>query len=137
MDFDYGIFDFEKENITDFSSLEGFNDACCWTNDTEWKFPKFQQPLFKIEKNSEVKQSPRAKKSFKCEECNKEYKSKENYLLHYSNKHLKQKPYKCRFCSIRYSHRNGRRYHEKNYHHETTAFSCCSQLTHLSNLVSV
>lgn len=58
------------------------------------------------------------KKYFKCEHrnCNKLYKSKENLILHYRNKHLSQKPYKCNYCEAAFSHRNGKTYHERKVH---------------------
>lgn len=47
-------------------------------------------------------------KLFKCPNCNKSYKSKENLNLHIKNKHLGLKPYSCDFCSSKFSHRNGK-----------------------------
>ena len=49
------------------------------------------------------------KKLFVCEyqNCDKQYKAKENLSLHIKNIHLKIKPYKCRFCALNFSHRNG------------------------------
>jgi hypothetical protein len=49
-------------------------------------------------------------KFYRCEvaNCNKAYKSKENYQIHYKNKHLSEKPFSCKFCDIKFSHRNGK-----------------------------
>lgn len=44
---------------------------------------------------------------FKCQCCEKSYKSKENLSLHFKNKHLGLKPYPCDFCGAKFSHRNG------------------------------
>lgn len=40
--------------------------------------------------------------------CGKEYRSKENLILHIKNKHQGEKPYFCSFCGKRYSHRSGK-----------------------------
>lgn len=58
------------------------------------------------------------KKRYKCgyENCCKSYKSKENLILHYKNKHLSLKPYQCDYCSMSFSHRNGKIYHERKVH---------------------
>ncbi len=49
-------------------------------------------------------------KNFKCEDCEKVYKSKENLTLHIKNIHLKIKPYSCKYCIAEFSHRNGSLY---------------------------
>lgn len=142
MDCEISMFEFHTDNdiLTDFSSFDSYNNVFCCINEyeTEESAIKTQKPLFIVKEermSNSGKLTQRTKKSFKCEECGKMYKTKENYLLHYSNKHLNQKPYKCRFCSMRYSHRNGRRYHEKNHHEDADLQS--SQLTHLSQLVKI
>lgn len=58
------------------------------------------------------------KKRYRCgyENCSKSYKSKENLILHYKNKHLCLKPYQCDYCSMSFSHRNGKTYHERKVH---------------------
>ena len=58
------------------------------------------------------------KRRYKCgyENCSKSYKSKENLILHYKNKHLCLKPYQCDYCSMSFSHRNGKTYHERKVH---------------------
>ena len=58
------------------------------------------------------------KKYFNCgyKDCDKSYKSKENLILHYRNKHLSEKPYHCEYCSVSFSHRNGKTYHERKVH---------------------
>ena len=38
------------------------------------------------------------KKLFKCKNCDKSYRSKENLNLHYLNVHLNTKPYSCKIC---------------------------------------
>jgi hypothetical protein len=48
--------------------------------------------------------------------CSNLYRSKENLVLHYKNKHLKEKPYRCSFCKATFSHRNGKTYHERKVH---------------------
>ena len=55
---------------------------------------------------------------FKCTyiDCNKEYKTKENLILHIKNKHLKIKPFKCSICNSLFSQRNGKIYHERKFH---------------------
>lgn len=71
-----------------------------------------------IEKNGE--------KIFKCGliTCLKEYKSKENLILHFKNKHLKEKPYICQFCNAEFTHRNGKAYHERKVHNNYLHFIC-------------
>ena len=48
--------------------------------------------------------------------CSNLYRSKENLVLHYKNKHLKEKPYRCSYCKATFSHRNGKTYHERKVH---------------------
>lgn len=56
------------------------------------------------------------KKVYKCINCSKAYKSKENLKLHKLNIHLNHKPFKCSQCTRRFSHRNGKLYHQKTFH---------------------
>ena len=62
-------------------------------------------------------------------DCQNLYRSKENLVLHYKNKHLKEKPYHCSFCKATFSHRNGKTYHERKAHtlifpHKCTFQNC-------------
>jgi hypothetical protein len=58
------------------------------------------------------------KRFFKCDysNCNKLYRTKENLILHYKNKHLLEKPFKCSYCDMAFSHRNGKTFHERRIH---------------------
>lgn len=65
-------------------------------------------------KDIKVKENGKEKSERKyiCNEnnCAKEYKSKENLILHIRNKHFGQKPYFCRYCGKKYSHRSGKNF---------------------------
>jgi uncharacterized Zn-finger protein len=65
-------------------------------------------------------------KRFICnlDNCSKEYKSKENMVLHIKNIHLLCKPYNCSFCSNTFSHRNGKTYHERKVHTHIFPHKC-------------
>ena len=96
-----------------------------------WYIPTYPIQQIPEKNNEEKKEVPKenneinysvvkkdSKKFFKCnfKGCNKLYKSKENLILHYRNKHLSQKPYQCDYCSVSFSHRNGKTYHERKVH---------------------
>lgn len=61
-------------------------------------------------KEVQKENSEKMDKKFICnmEHCQKEYRSKENLILHIKNKHNDEKPYFCKFCSKKYSHRSGK-----------------------------
>lgn len=65
-------------------------------------------------------------KIFKCGvvSCLKEFKSKENLILHFKIKHLNEKPYKCHFCEEGFTHRNGLTSHESICHEKFLHFKC-------------
>ena len=69
-------------------------------------------------KDVQVEETEKTEKRFVCnsQNCHKEYKSKENLVLHIKNKHNGEKPYFCKFCGKKYSHRSGKTYHEINHH---------------------
>ena len=59
--------------------------------------------------------------------CNCIYRSKENLVLHFRNKHLMEKPYHCKFCGACFSHRNGKTYHERKEHTKIFPHKCLFQ----------
>lgn len=63
---------------------------------------------------------------FKCcyVGCSKQYKTKENLILHIKNYHLGEKPFKCKFCDEKFSHRNGKLYHERKTHLNILPHKC-------------
>ena len=69
------------------------------------------------------------KKIFCCKypNCNNIYRSKENLILHFKNKHLMEKPYHCNFCNASFSHRNGKIYHERKEHTKIFPHICFFQ----------
>ena len=69
-------------------------------------------------KNVKAEETSKTEKRYVCisQNCAKEYKSKENLILHIKNKHNGEKPYFCKFCGKKYSHRSGKTYHELNSH---------------------
>lgn len=69
-------------------------------------------------KNVKADETKKTEKRYVCihQNCHKEYKSKENLILHIKNKHNGEKPYFCKFCGKKYSHRSGKTYHELNQH---------------------
>jgi hypothetical protein len=59
-----------------------------------------------------VENKDKTEKRFICmhdnNNCGKQYRSKENLILHIKNKHEGEKPYFCKFCGKQYSHRSGK-----------------------------
>ncbi len=70
-----------------------------------------------------------SKKIFCCKypNCNCIYRSKENLVLHFRNKHLMEKPYHCKYCGACFSHRNGKTYHERKKHTKIFPHKCLFQ----------
>ena len=70
-----------------------------------------------------------SKKIFCCKypNCNCIYRSKENLVLHFRNKHLMEKPYHCKYCNACFSHRNGKTYHERKEHTKIFPHKCIFQ----------
>lgn len=81
--------------------------------------------------NTSYVNSSYKKKCYKCTDCVKVYKSKENLMLHVKNIHLKIKPYDCKYCTALFSHRNGNKflilgktYHERKFHTKYLPHKC-------------
>ena len=113
-----------------------------------YTFSSFQYPSTIVNSNTEIDQTKdtsveneeynnenvinysivkqKRKRFFKCDyiNCGKLYRTKENLVLHYKNKHLLQKPFKCSYCDMAFSHRNGKTFHERRIHTLEFPYTC-------------
>jgi len=111
----------ENQNKINFKSFDG-NGNGIDSNNTP-NNPNIKPIRFLIEKDKNefiekknffikdvvIENSKKIEKRFVCNNnnCKKEYKSKENLILHIKNKHHGEKPYFCKYCGKKYSHRSG------------------------------
>lgn len=85
---------------------------------------KLSEPKEKKKKAKKYKSKKNSLRRYICLDCYNIYKSKENWLLHYRNFHLNEKPYQCSFCENSFSNRAGKIYHERKFHTGVFPYVC-------------
>lgn len=126
--------DSESSQLLDYNISQIFLSKTSFnfnTDDNSTESNKIEEETKKENKTEEEKSKILGRKVrktnikiFICKLCFKVYKTKENFVLHYKNFHLHEKPYHCKYCEGTFAHRTGKIYHERKFHTKTFPYSC-------------